>query len=71
MDRAFIQVPLALILIASSVVALAQVPPPSDAAAVLSDAYTGRSYSPYAGRSFPTFPLWGDSHLHTDLSIGW
>ena len=69
MDRAFIQVPLALILTASSVIALAQVPPPSDAAAVLSDAYTGRSYSPYAGRSFPTFPLWGDSHLHTDLSM--
>ncbi len=30
---------------------------------------SGRSYSPYADRSFPTLPLWGDSHLHTDLSM--
>jgi len=35
----------------------------------LSDAYTGKVYSPYAKRSFPERPLWGDSHLHTSLSM--
>ena len=37
--------------------------------ATLSGAYTGKAYSPYAKRSFPERPLWGDSHLHTTLSI--
>jgi hypothetical protein len=27
------------------------------------------SYSPYAGRNFPTALLWGDTHLHTNLSL--
>ena len=27
------------------------------------------SYSPYAGRNFPTRPLFGDTHLHTGLSF--
>ena len=27
------------------------------------------SYSPYAGRSYPTQVLWGDTHLHTSLSL--
>ena len=26
-------------------------------------------YSPYAGRSYPTRPLFGDTHLHTSLSF--
>ncbi len=26
-------------------------------------------YSPYAGRKFPTRVYWGDTHLHTDLSL--
>jgi hypothetical protein len=26
-------------------------------------------YSPYAGRTFPDRPLWGDTHLHTALSL--
>jgi len=26
-------------------------------------------YSPYAGRNFPTMVLWGDTHLHTALSL--
>ena len=38
-------------------------------AQLLSDAYTGKAYSPYAKRSFPERPLWGDSHLHTRLSM--
>jgi len=29
----------------------------------------GKPYSPYADRSFPEKPLWGDSHLHTALSM--
>jgi len=35
----------------------------------LSKTYAGKAYSPYAQRSFPTFPLWGDTHLHTSLSF--
>ena len=26
-------------------------------------------YSPYAGRNFPTRPLFGDTHLHTAMSF--
>jgi len=28
-----------------------------------------RAYSPYAGRSFPTKVLWGDTHVHTSNSL--
>ncbi len=35
----------------------------------LSGLYTGKAYSPYAHRTFPERPLWGDSHLHTVLSM--
>ncbi len=35
----------------------------------LSGAYTGKVYSPYAKRTFPERPLWGDSHVHTMLSM--
>ena len=27
------------------------------------------NYSPYAGRNFPTRPLFGDTHLHTGMSF--
>ena len=27
------------------------------------------SYSPYAGRNYPTRPLFGDTHLHTSFSM--
>jgi hypothetical protein len=36
---------------------------------MLSEQYTGTSFSPYAGRGFPTSPLWGDTHLHTGNSF--
>jgi len=49
--------------------ASAQMPPPADAEEVLADAYAGKSYSPYAGRGFASRPLWGDTHLHTSLSM--
>ena len=32
-------------------------------------AVAGKSYSPYAGRAYPTAVLWGDTHLHTALSV--
>src|SRR5687768_8165941 len=28
-----------------------------------------RAYSPYAGRSYPTRPYFGDTHLHTSFSM--
>lgn len=30
---------------------------------------TKPGYSPYAGRNFPTLPLFGDTHLHTSFSM--
>jgi hypothetical protein len=35
----------------------------------LAKTYTGKAYSPYAKRTFPERPLWGDNHLHTSLSF--
>ena len=60
---------LAIVLVALSMPATAQIPPPEDPEEVLSEAYSGKSYSPYAGRGFPSRPLWGDSHLHTGNSF--
>ncbi|MBT8428533.1 MAG: DUF3604 domain-containing protein [Gammaproteobacteria bacterium] len=31
--------------------------------------YKGKTYSPYAKRAFPTNVYWGDTHLHTSLSL--
>ena len=47
----------------------AQIPPPKNPEDMLSKAYRGPSYSPYAARNFATRPLWGDSHLHTGNSF--
>jgi hypothetical protein len=35
----------------------------------LSNLYPGKAYSPYAQRSFPDRVFWGDTHLHTGLSM--
>jgi len=35
----------------------------------LSGLYSGKTYSPYAQRSFPSNVYWGDTHLHTALSL--
>ena len=59
----------ALVLAVAAPLAFGQIPPPADPEAVLSDAYPGKTYSPYAGRGFPSRPLWGDSHLHTAVSF--
>jgi len=34
-----------------------------------SPVFAGESYSPYAGRSYPKNVYWGDTHLHTSLSM--
>jgi hypothetical protein len=47
-------------------VALAQFVPSSES---LSDLYPGKAYSPYAQRTFPSRVFWGDTHLHTGLSM--
>jgi hypothetical protein len=49
-----------------SVPAMAQLTPTAEH---LSPQYAGKAYSPYAARNFPQTPLWGDSHLHTSLSL--
>ena len=36
---------------------------------VLEGVYPGRTYSPYAQRSFPSQVFWGETHLHTGLSV--
>lgn len=48
--------------------ALAQDPvPPTEG---LMEAFPAQKhFSPYAGRNFPTQVLWGDTHLHTGLSM--
>ena len=46
----------------------AQAPVPSDEA--LRGVYTKKqTYSPYAGRNFPTRVFWGDTHVHTGMSM--
>ena len=43
---------------------------PIPAAESLREAYPERrNYSPYAGRNFPTRVFWGDTHLHTGMSM--
>ena len=46
--------------------AAAQITPSKES---LSDVYPGKAYSPYAERSFPDRVFWGDTHLHTALSV--
>ncbi|MGI9383943.1 MAG: DUF3604 domain-containing protein, partial [Methyloligellaceae bacterium] len=37
--------------------------------AVINKLYPGKAYSPYAKRSFPSRVFWGDTHLHTGISL--
>jgi hypothetical protein len=66
--------PVAVVLIAT----LAAVSPSTTALAsdmggpdlnVLEGVYPGSTYSPYAQRSFPSRVYWGETHLHTGLSL--
>ena len=36
---------------------------------ILKGLYPGKAYSPYANRNFPNKIYWGDTHLHTGLSL--
>jgi len=56
----------AFVLVGSATTALAQISPTKDS---LSGLYPGKAYSPYAQRSFPVRVFWGDTHLHTGLSM--
>ena len=55
----------ATVLAAGSV--LAQDPVPDKAG--LKSAFAARPYSPPAGRNFPMKVLWGDTHVHTQMSM--
>ena len=57
---------IALVLASFAVPATAQFTPSEQS---LSDMYPGKAYSPYAQRSFPDRVFWGDTHLHTGLSM--
>ena len=37
--------------------------------ALVKSLYPGKGYSPYAQRSFPNHVYWGETHLHTGLSL--
>src|SRR5688572_26208849 len=69
------RITMAILMIALSGGARAQeAPPPAD---TLKDAFPAKnaplrkapSYSPYPGWNFPTRPLWGDTHVHTNASM--
>ncbi len=58
----------ALVALASATLeTYAQLPPPPPE--LLSRDYQGTAYSPYAGRGFPSRVYFGDTHLHTGLSM--
>ena len=55
-----------ILLLSAATTTSAQFTPSKDS---LSDSYPGKAYSPYADRSFPDQVFWGDTHLHTGLSM--
>ena len=57
---------LMIILLGAATAVSAQFTPSKDS---LSDLYPGKAYSPYADRRFPDQVFWGDTHLHTGLSM--
>ena len=57
---------LGALLLTGTGTAFAQIVPAEES---LSDMYPGKAYSPYAERSFPSRVFWGDTHLHTALSM--
>ena len=63
----FFSVIILLSFIALAVPALAQEPSPE--AASLEKAFKKDTFSPYANRDFPSHVYWGDTHVHTSLSM--
>ncbi len=59
--------PIAFLIVNAMPVAFAQDAVPSKGD--VSKAHGTQEFSPYAGRSFPTRVLWGDTHLHTAVSV--
>ncbi len=61
------------VMIVLGLIALTQPAPASDIGSpdpeVIKGLYPGKTYSPYAKRSFPSRVYWGDTHLHTGLSL--
>ena len=57
---------LTAVLATSATVATAQFRPSEES---LTGLYPGKTYSPYAQRAFPSRVFWGDTHLHTGLSM--
>ena len=56
-----------LLVFSFSSTVFAQMPPPTEEAA---HAFKKQlTFSPYAGRNFPTQVFWGDTHLHTSQSM--
>jgi hypothetical protein len=56
----------ALLVLPAALVAQDPIPAPE----ALERAFPGQDgYSPYAGRNFPTAVYWGDTHLHTGMSM--
>jgi hypothetical protein len=55
-----------LLILLLPVAGFAQITPARES---LNDLYPGKAYSPWAERSFPSRALWGDTHLHTGLSV--
>ena len=59
-------VAVSLTLVSSLALALDPIPPED----TLEDAFPPQdNYSPYAGRNFPTQVYWGETHLHTGMSL--
>ena len=55
-----------ILLIGSATTGFAQIAPAKES---LSDLYPGKAYSPDVQRTFPDRVFWGDTHLHTGLSM--
>jgi hypothetical protein len=60
---------IAFAVLALPAVALAQDVGTADSAALRNTYPERRHFSPYAGRNFPTRVFWGETHLHTGMSM--
>ncbi|MCA0998054.1 DUF3604 domain-containing protein [Alloyangia pacifica] len=61
-----LKLPAALLIAALPCAAAAQFVPSEES---ITELYHGKTYSPYAQRAFPSQVFWGDTHLHTALSV--